>query len=342
MNKKPTIKDVARLSGTSPATVSRALQHSHLVTKKTRRRIHKAIKELNYQVNTAGQALRSQKTSTILVVVPNISNPFFSKIFDGIHSCAQQQNYTVFLANTNGDEQQEEIYINQLLKRRIDGIILLNGSIPKSIQETVDLARMPIVFACEYPSKNIKHIPVVRTDNVKASEDIVNLLIENGHRKIAYVNGPKDNVLAKERYGGYKNSLKHAGININNEYFYQGNYDLASGVGAAQYFLSLENRPTAVFCANDEMAIGLMYEFQKQSILIPCDISVAGFDDIDFASKILPSLTTIKQDAYTIGYQAMQVLFLRMKAQEAPKGSFLLNIPYQMIIRDSIKNILDK
>lgn len=339
MKKTPTIKDVAKLSNASPATVSRALQQPHLVKKDTIKRINKAIKKLNYQVNVTAQALRSRKTYTILVVVPNIKNPFFSHIFDGIHQYAEQQNYTVFLANTNGDEAQEQIYINQLIRGRVDGIILLNGSIPSSLHLQVDLSKMPIVFACESPDDSLAHTPLISINNIKAAKELVDLLIDQGHKKIAYVNGPEDNSLAKDRYFGYQTSLQSADIDLNDKFFYQGNYKLETGVDAAQYFLSLKERPTAIFCANDEMAIGLIYELQKNGVNIPHDISVAGFDDIDFASTIRPALTTVNQNAKTIGYKATEALFERMKNPLIPAENLSFEVSYEIIERESTHKI---
>lgn len=339
MNKIPTIKDVAKLSNTSPATVSRALQQPHLVSKKTQKRIQEAIKELNYQVNTAAQTLRSRKSYTILVVVPNIKNPFFSKVFDGILCYAEQQDYTVFIANTNGNEEQEYIYVNQLLRGRVDGIILLNGKIPPSLQEQLDLPTAPIVFACEYPYQNITQLPIVKTNNSGATEELINLLIRHGHRKIGFLNGPPKNSLNIERYSGYKKSLEAANIKINNQYYFEGDYESISGVRAAQYFMTLKDLPTAIFCASDEMAIGLIYELQVQGIKVPQDISVVGFDDIDFSSKILPALTTIAQDAETIGYKATEALFARINAEKT-YTQWPLEIPHKIIERDSHKTIL--
>ncbi len=333
--KKPTIKDVAKLAKVSPATVSRTLQQPNIVAEETRKRIFKAIKQLNYQTNGIAQTLRRRKSHIILVVVPNIKNPFFARVFEGIHQCAKQENYTIFLANTDGNEAQEEAYIRQLLKGWVDGIILLNGRISPNIQEQVELSQLPIVFACEF-NKNTSFLPVVRTNNLKASMELVDLLIKNGHKNIAYVNGPKENSLAKERYKGYLQSLKKAQIQYKKEYYYQGDYSLRSGIKSAQYYLSLKKRPSAVFCANDEMALGLMSELKKNDIKIPEDISIVGFDDIDFSATSFPSLTTIRQDAETIGYKATEILFKRMNNQKIKKPSAPIDIPHRLIERETV------
>lgn len=323
------MKDVARLAGVSTATVSRILNSPDAGRPETRRRVAAAVKKLGYEPNVSARNLRINRTATIIVVLPDINNPFFSFIVRGIEDVAHEQGFSVLLCNTDNDLQRELQYTKIIGRRGADGAIFLTARV--SSPHILKMAeRVPVVLACEYIDGAVSQVSI---DNVGAAMDATRHLIQLGHRRIAYVNGPPDVILSRDRLRGYTLALQQAGLPVLEELIAPGTFYLESGVEAARRLLGLPEPPTAVFCANDEMAIGFIRAAEAMGRRVPDDVAVVGFDDIRFASFYRPALTTVAQPMYEIGRRAAQLLLDQVGGKADGPQSIVL--PHRLVVRES-------
>jgi len=324
-----TMKDVARLAGVSTATVSRILNSPDAGRPETRRRVAAAVKKLGYEPNLSARNLRINRTATIIVVLPDINNPFFSFIVRGIEDVAHEQGFSVLLCNTDNDLERELQYTKIIGRRGADGAIFLTARV--SSPHILKMAeRVPVVLACEYIDGAVSQVSI---DNVGAAMDATRHLIQLGHRRIAYVNGPPDVILSRDRLRGYTLALQQAGLPVLEELIAPGTFYLESGVEAARRLLGLPEPPTAVFCANDEMAIGFIRAAEAMGRRVPGDVAVVGFDDIRFAAFYRPALTTVAQPMYEIGRRAAQLLLDQVGGRADGPQSIVL--PHRLVVRES-------
>lgn len=334
-NNAPKIKDVARLAGVSTATVSRALSKPETVAPKTREAVLAAAAQSGYRVNLSARNLRSKRAGAIIVLVPNLGNPFFSEILAGIESVTTTKGLSVLMLDTKQSGSNPAFLFSYLQGARADGIISLDGTLPDSLLDTEEstVANLPTVFACEWHHQD--RFPSVRADNAQGARLAVEHLIELGHTKIGYVDGPAGNVLSQERQAAMRSALKQAGITPVEDWFLSGDFSLDAGVRAARALLDLPNRPTAMCCANDETAFGLISESHKQGIEVPGHLSVVGFDDIDICRRYIPPLTTIRQPRTSLGTTVAEMLVARFENGEYQQESLRNTLPVELIIRES-------
>ena len=329
--KSITIKDVAKVAGVSTATVSRALSNPASVTSHTRESVLKAAKDTGYQMNLAARNLRIQQTGSIVVFVPELSNPFFSHILAGIEAEAAKASKNVFVVNTQGpDTKNAETLLQYLTTARTDGIIILDGSLPRGLLEDSYNPGVspPIIFGCEWAPTD--QFPSVRTNNQRGAALAIEHLLDLGHQAIGHVTGPMWNVLSRERVTGVDRLLEGPPI-----WSIEGDFTMSSGVVAAQAYLALDTRPTAVFCASDTMAIGFISELHKNGLAVPDDVSVVGFDNIDIAERFIPALTTIHQPREDIGSNAVRLLVEAINSPGPVEYTEPLVLPVELVIRDS-------
>ncbi|MFO1389532.1 LacI family DNA-binding transcriptional regulator [Cellvibrio sp.] len=322
------IRDVARIAGVSVATVSRALSMPEKVSPDSLAKVHSAIAQTGYKPNMLARNFRSARSYAVVVLVPDIANPFYSLFIRALEDRAQQKGYAVLLGDTRGTSERELEYIRRVETRLADGIIQLRPSSEKS-QNNIP-PNIPCVNACgcEYTTG-----PAIRIDNRSAAKTMVNYLISLGHRRIGVISGLKDNPHAIDRLEGYKEALAEAGIPFEKDLIAEGDFTMWSGLNAAFQFCNMKNRPTAIFSMNDEMAIGAMQTLKNQGIRIPEDMSVTGFDDIAYAKYSDPSLTTISQPAEEMGKMAMDMLLKVIEGEPLSQRECVL--PTEFIIRKS-------
>ena len=334
MEKLATIKDVAREAGVSVATVSRVLNGTDRVRSETVEAVQMAIEKLNYHPNFLGRTLRRLETKKILVVLPTISNQFYSRVIRGIQNVAMQQGYHVMLATTESDPGAETEYIEMVRQRLLDGIIFLFSSLPAS-QLSELAAEYPVVVASE-TIPGLTGVSSVTIDNRAAAKDAVRFLIENGNRKIAYLSAGSLYGSSYERQLGTMEALSEAGLTLEDEWLLDEGLTYKAGKRAANRLLARDTLPDAVFCAADAAAIGLMHTLLEQDVLAGRDISVMGFDNNSIAEYYNPALTTVAQPQLEIGSKAMNLLLKKIR-ENAPPEQLLL--PHQLVIRDSVKLI---
>jgi len=327
----PTIHDVAARAEVSTATVSRVLSSPEKVSETTRRRVLKAVHQLGYSPNAAAKSLRTLTTRKLLVTVPDIANPFFSLIIQGIEEAALREGYAVVLGDTHHDAEREERYGEMLLRREADGLIFLGHSMSKSISALVKKGRLPpIVNGCEYsPSLGV---PSAHVDNEAAAYEAMSHLYGLGHRQIGVITGPLASPLSRDRLRGAQSCAKDNGAG-RQVMVVSGDFSIESGIAGAARLLAQETPPTAVFCFNDEMAIGVLDYASRIGKSVPESVSVIGFDDIRFARYMRPALTTISQPMLDIGRETVRLLLGVLQGTVTSPVS--ITLPHKLEIRSS-------
>ncbi len=315
----------------SIATVSRALTTPDKVSDKTLKKVLAQVERSRYKPNLLARNFRSKRAFSIVVLVPNIANPFFAEIIRGIEQVAQQQGYAVLLGDTEGREDREAYYVGLVETRQADGLIQLHPRLPKAARGANGTLDIPLVNACEY----IEDAPCPRVgiDNAAAAREMTAYLLGLGHRRIGVILGPDSSPLTSDRLRGYKLALRSAKIASDDTLIAQGDFTMSSGSAAAEKLFKTKQPPTALFCFNDEMALGAIRFLKSTGRSVPQDVSVVGFDDIEFASFCDPPLTTIEQPTREIGNKAMSLLFdLLNGAKPEPT---MHTLPIKLIVRDS-------
>ncbi|QDL94387.1 LacI family DNA-binding transcriptional regulator (plasmid) [Paroceanicella profunda] len=338
MNRKyPSIQDVARLAGVSTATVSRTLSRPELVTEATRSAVHIAIEAAGYKLSPALHSLQRRTTGGVVALVPNLSNPFFCKVLDGITSVLSPSGYALLVADTTtqGCSTANGLagYIEQ---GRADGLILLDGSLDPALFSTGSTARMalPLVQVGEWIEG--LSAPRVSSDNREGTGIAVRHLARLGHRRIGHVTGPAGNVLTDARKRGLKDALAALDLPCRKEWMFDGDFSFAAGVRAARAWTDLSDRPTGMVFANDEMACSFVSELRRAGFSVPGDVSVIGFDDIDLGTHLSPALTTLRQPRAELGAHAARTLLeLMAKGSGAGCAALDLVLPVELILRES-------
>lgn len=335
VKKTPTIEDVARFSGVSTATVSRALSSPERVSEGTRARIDEAVRLTGYTPNQSARSLRQKTARAILVALPDIRNPFFSIILDAIEREAALHGYGVVVANRFSREESGRRMRDYFLSNRVDGLLLFDGSVDLAqlMMLTEAPAPVPLVVACEQISNAPFH--TVRTDNSYAAERATHHLIELGHSRIGHIRGPLNNVLTGEREAGFRKAMADAGLPVREEWMFRGSFDMDAGHGVGQLFVGLADRPTALFSANDESAIGFLSALHQHGLTCPRDVSIVGFDDLAVASHTCPPLTTMRQPREALGRIAAGALIDLIEGQRRSRLPMHMVLSSELILRGS-------
>lgn len=331
-----TMKDVALKANVSTATVSRALMNPDKVSQATRRRVEQVAHAIGYFPQSSGRNIKRNESHTILVIVPNISDPFFSDVLRGIEITATQQGYLVLIGDCAHQWQQEKNFFDLVVTRQVDGIILLGSRLPFDIQRAEQHALPPMVMANEF-SPDLK-LPTVHIDNLTAAFNAVHYLYQAGHRRIACITGPEEMPLCHYRLHGYIQALRRSGIPVEPQYIARGDFTYEAGANALDQFLTLPYPPSAIFCHNDIMALGALWQAKRHNLKIPDDLSIVGFDNIALAEFCDPPLTTVAQPRFAIGCEAMRILLEQLSGHHVSSGSRLLDS--ELIIRGSTREII--
>jgi LacI family transcriptional regulator, repressor for deo operon, udp, cdd, tsx, nupC, and nupG len=321
------IREVAKIARTSVATVSRSLRHSNVVAPETRKRVLAAIERLGYTPSAQPGILRTARTNVIVALVPDISNPFFAEVIRGIEQIAHRNGYSVLLGDTQYDQTREADYSRLVATKQADGMITLLPRIPP----TGAGGPIPIVNACEYfkdPS-----VTSVFVDNAAAARQATAFLITLGHRQIAFLSGPMNTPICIDRDAGYESALRAAGLVRNRQLTVNGDFSVESGIRGVKSLFASGRKFTALFCSNDEMAIGAIHAVKAHGLRVPEDVSVIGFDDIRFARYTDPPLTTVAQPKKQLGCEAMTLLLQILRNNNTPPQKRVL--PTELIVRSS-------
>jgi len=328
-----TIYDVAREAGVSMATVSRVVNHNPNVKPQTRKKVYEAIERLGYRPNAVARGLASKKTTTVGVVIPDIANTNFAEVARGIEDIANMYHYNIILSNADKRKDKEIRVVNTLLEKQVDGLLFMGGVVTEEHVQAFNTSNVPIVLCATTDEKGA--MPSVDIDHEGAAFDAVTKLIQEGHRSIAMISGTlQDPANGYARFQGYKRALETAGLPYREDYVRVGNYRYESGIEATEYFLKLSERPTAIFAATDEMAIGAIHCLQDAGWKVPEEMSVIGVDNSRMASMVRPMLTTVAQPMYDIGAVSMRLLTKLMKKEAVDNAK--VTLPHELIVRRSV------
>jgi LacI family transcriptional regulator len=333
----PTIRDVAKLAGVAPITVSRVVNDSGYVSQETRSKVEAAIDELGYVPNMLGPSLRFKQTMTLAMVVTDIANPFWTTVTRGVEDVAQANGYSTILCNTDESEEKQEQYLHMLLRRRIDGILLVPASGSPEPIRLVQKQGVPIVMLDRYVAG--VDVDIVRSDSETGAYQLARHLLSFGHQRIAILAGPRGVSTAIDRVNGFYRALREANFPLDQTQVLWGNFTQESGYEMAKEALAADPKPTALFAANNFVAIGALRALKEQNYRIPDDIAIVAFDDISITFTIEPFLTVVTQPAREMGKQAAHLLLERIKG-ETHRPCQEIVLPTKLVIRSSSTEII--
>lgn len=333
------IKDVAKEAGVSIATVSRVLNDVDVVNEETKKKVMNAIKKLDYRPNIVARSLKTQKTRTIGIVIPDISSQFYPEIVRGAEDVSNIYNYNVILCNTDLDIEKEKEYLRVLREKMVDGIIYMSSSLAPEIISLLENLKLPTVLVETSEKEGTEGTETefcsVTIDNEKAAYEAVDYLIKKGNKNIAFIGvNPKIANASAIRFNGYKKALEENGIKFNEDLVQFGGLKAIDGSDGISAILK-KTKFDAVFCAGDEIAMGAINTLREDNIKVPEDVDVIGFDNIYTSSIFYPKLTTIEQPTYDMGSVGMRMLIKIINKKELEQKKYVL--PYTLIERDSCK-----
>lgn len=333
-----TITDVARRAGVSTATVSRTLAAPDRVASDTRAKVMAAVAATGYTPNITARNLRARSTRIVLALVPGMSNTFFNPILNAVEDTLSAAGYGLIIGDTQGSVAKEAHYTRLIRAGQVDGVILFTGHLPRDEDYTVAAAHVPIALVCnEIPGNSF--FSVFDVANRQAAQMAVEYLVAAGHRRIAHIGGSPENIEARERMQGYADALSAAGLSSDPDLVWGDSFRFEAGVDAAHRYLAAAAPPTAVFAAADDAAIGFIRTVRDAGIRTPDDVSVVGFDDIEYANVIEPPLTTMHQPRADLGRSAATDLLLRMAPNAPDLPPTRMRLPCKLVIRDSVRAI---
>ncbi len=313
-----TIKDVAREAGVSTATVSRVMSKRDPVSGEMRDRVLGAARRLDYRPNALAKSLRVEATGTLGLIISNVMNPFFTAVARAVEDAAAERGYSVIIGNADEDPAKEERYVDALLRKQVDGFVVSPAREESPLLREVAASGTPVVFV----DRSIEglDVPVVRADGRKAVGRLVDYLVELGHTRLAIICGPEGVVSGRERREAFLTAAGQVGLPIGEDYVKVGSFRRESGARAMKELLELSEPPTAVFAANNLMALGALQSIKASGLMIPDDISVASFDDVTWFELLDPPLTAIAQPTGEIGATAARMLLQMVEGGERPEA----------------------
>lgn len=333
-----TIEDVAGRAGVSVATVSRVINGSGAVREATAQRVHAAIEALRYVPNQSARNLRRNESRVIFTLAPNFTNPYYSHILAGIVDAAHELGYSMLHCTSAGERNDELSLFSMLDTRRADGAIILASNARYDwLPEYAE--KYPIVQCCEYIP--VRGAPSVSIDNYAAARESVRYLLSLGHRRIATISSVNNYVSTALRLQGYEDELRAAGAELREDYVQRSSedYSFSSGMSAAKTLLSLRSPPTAIFCISDILALSAIAAAEEFGISVPGELTVMGFDDVDYTTMFHPYLTTVAQPCYDMGRRSMQLVADMISTGSSAEGETFL--PHRLMVRESAAAIND-
>ena len=330
-----TIADIAAKAKVSRMTVSRVISGNGYVAKKTADRIKEIMKKHNYQPNLIARSLSSKRTQIIGVVIPKTKKLFLdnyiAQVVSGVNDGALEKDYKIMLVPTDQNIIKKQSYLELINGKLFDGLILLKTKIDDKYLDELVNSGFPSIIVNH--RKNRDGFNYVDADNINGTRKALEYLYEKGHKQIAFVTGSLNETNAKDRLTGYKTFLKEKGIKFDNKYVINGNFDKQTAYKETTKLLALKDKPTAIFCSDDYMAIGVIEQLRENGIPVPEGIAVIGFDNIEIGEHYTPALTTVKQPMYDIGKTAFEALWKMInKEQDKPLRIMLKT---ELILRDS-------
>ena len=326
-----TIRDVAEQAGVSTTTVSHVVNRTRKVDPRTAARVEAAIDALGYRPNALARSMRRGRTHTVGIVVPDIANPFFGDLARSLEDHMFEAGYSAIICNSDGDEDKEARYLDVLLSKKVDGLLLIAASQPsEGLRHLVESGPPTVVV-----DRELGDLPVsqVMVENHRGGYLAGRHLLELGHRDIAVIAGPGGTGTSARRLEGFRHAIDEAGLSIRQERIFRGDFRAASGRAAMDGWLQGGAPPTAVFAENDLMAVGALSSAHASDVDVPVDLSVVGFDGIAFGADVTPPLTTVAQSTNDVATTAIEMLFERLRDRAAPPRR--VELPVSLLVRGS-------
>ncbi|GGH80201.1 DNA-binding LacI/PurR family transcriptional regulator [Pullulanibacillus pueri] len=325
-----TIEDVARLAGLSRTTVSRVINNHPYVSEEKRQTVRSAMEQLGYVPNSIAQRLRTQTNETVAVLIPRLSNPFFSHLVDAMEDIAALYRFQLIICQTKSGKEREILYLDWLKTRQIGGVIFASSE-----NDWQDIKRYqqygPILFCNEYPPGT--EAPIIHLDQLQGGYMGTQHLIERGHTKIGYCYSGRQNTNIRDRFKGLKLALKDHGLSIKEDWIFKDAYDTKDGGRIYYEIMALKDRPTAVFTGSDEVALGIIAEARRNGTHVPKELAVLGFDDQPIAGLMDPGISTVYQPVKDIGKMAMELMIQLIRGGHPVQQ--ITELPLHLIVRAS-------
>ena len=328
-----TIYDVAREAGVSMATVSRVINGSANVKPSTRKKVLRVIEELGYRPNAVARGLASKKTTTIGVILPDISSIFFAELARGIEDIAAMYHYNIILSSSDQNVDKELKLINNLMEKQVDGLLFLGSAVGEEHRRLFQ-SSLPVVLVATEDTQG--ELPSVGIDITRAAYEAVHYFLSGGHTRIGFLTESLQSNLGKQRFAGYAEALKAWGIAVDETLVMEIHPFYERSLKATKTLLSLPKPPTAIFAANDEVAIGAIHAIQDAGRSVPDDVEVIGFDNTRLAQMVRPMLTSVVQPLYDIGAVAMRLLTKLIQQEEVGMKTVIL--PHRLEFRQSTRS----
>jgi LacI family transcriptional regulator len=333
----PTIKDVARHSGLAYATISKYLNGGNVLPE-NRRKIEAAIRELNFTVNEFARGLKTNRSNTVGIVVPDIANVYVNQSIPVIVDELRENGYAAIICDSRSDHERESELIRFLMAKRVDGIINMPVGADGSHLDAALESKIPVVLLDRMVLGCIGRVDAVLVDNMRAAQDVTSCLIENGHMQIGIIAGPRDVSTATDRLSGYVAMLRKYKLDIRDSLIEHTDYTNGGGYRACKRLLANNPGITAIFATNYDVTVGAMMALNERGISVPDGLSVFGFDDMPFARVIKPHLSVVAQPVGDIGLTAARMLLDRMAGKDAGPANVTV-LRTQLIFRESVKQL---
>jgi len=311
------------------------INNTGYISEKTRRQVDEAIQQLGYVPNTLARSLRLRKTNTLALVLTDITNPFWTTVVRGVEDVASDAGFNVILCNTDESEAEQDKYLSVLLQKRVDGVLLVPVRCTSTPVHFIQKQKVPLVVL----DRHISGVEVdsVRCDSEGGGYELVRLLINKGHRKIAMLSGPRGVSSADDRVAGYQRALADSGLSVQNELIFYGEFTQTSGYQMMKQALAVEPHLSAIFAGNNFITMGAFKASRDVGLRIPEDIALVGFDDLPIDLVIDPFFTVAAQPAYEMGKQATELLLVHIAGQDIPQFQEVI-LPTEIIVRRSSGN----
>ncbi len=329
----PTIKDIAARAGISYATVSRALNEKYGVSRETREKVKALAEEMGYRPNAIAQGLVNRTTMTVGLIIPDITNPFYPRLALGIEDRLLKAGYNVFLCNTSWNPDRERDYLNNLVQKQVDGIIISSIAHHADDIESIIPSDMPLVYVSSYPEDTERSYVLI--DNIKGADMAVSHLLFRKRRRIAFIGSQQEYHSLEDRLSGYRKALKRAGIEVSEDMVVLDKFQEQSGYKIIRELLEKGTIPDGVFAENDIIAMGVVQGVQDSGYRVPEDVAVIGFDDIPIASHPDIQLSTIHQPKYRIGSYAAEILLNQLIQDPSERRTERMTLQPELIVRRS-------
>ncbi|MFJ9173727.1 LacI family DNA-binding transcriptional regulator [Streptomyces sp. NPDC102360] len=331
-NDRPSIESVAVAAGVSPTTVSHALSGKRAVSAATRERVMQAVETMNYRPNMVARGLRSRRTQTVALLLVDVANPYYPAVARAIHDVLAGEDYVSFIGNTDGDAATERRLLEEMVARGVDGVVMQPVALSAAEVREVVGPEMPLVITTD----EYRDIPAdsVLTDDVLGLREAVSHLVEQGTRELGFIGGPLVGTREIFRLGAFRAAIAAASVEVPDRWIGHAPFTREGGFAVASRLLSAHDRPRAVLCANDLIAIGALQAAQAAGLRVPKDIAIVGFDDIETAALVSPRLTTVVNPASEVGEACGRTILWRVESgPDAPYRRTVL--PTRLVVRES-------